>query len=267
MTSASAGRSNILMQWRKCWSIPRLYHHPRSQINIMSSTGTSRPLISPSASVPARSGFGFAHRWHLDLFGHSMWICAQNIYISRGFYFPYFRSSPLSISPAAEWHHIFLLNCPEKRTIFGTVCTSNSKEEYSRELQLSFPLEIGYLHLVTQICANRSSFWQNKGFVLHVCGASSDNRSWSLHLFTESTSGWKWTTSPTINSSECPPPWSCTSKLSNWSKSFSAKSTQNTPQIFWIWHILFLLIISWLPLTKVENCSVPNSPALNIPTS
>ena len=238
-----------------------------SQINIMSSTGTSRPLISPSASVPARSGFGFARRWHLDLFGHSVWICAQNIYISRGFDFPYFRSSPLSISPAAEWHHIFLLNCPEKRTIFGTVCTSNSKEEYSRELQLSFPLEIGYLHLVTQICANRSSFWQNKGFVLHVCLASSDNRSWSLHLFTESTSGWKWTTSPTINSSECPPPWSCTSKLSNWSKSFSAKSTQNTPKSFWIWHRLFLLILSWLPLTKVENCSVPNSPALNIPTS
>ena len=83
MTSASAGRSNILMQWRKCWSIPRLYHHPRSQINIMSSTGTSRPLISPSASVPARSGFGFARRWHLDLFGLSMWICAQkHLYFS-----------------------------------------------------------------------------------------------------------------------------------------------------------------------------------------
>ena len=112
----------------------------------------------------------------VDLFGHSMWICVlKNIYISRGFDFPYFRSSPLSISPAAEWHHIFLLNCPEKRTIFGTVCTSNSKEEYSGEL---FPLEIGCVHLVvTQICANRSSFWQNKGFVLHVCVASSDNRS------------------------------------------------------------------------------------------
>ena len=173
----------------------------------------------------------------LDLLVGDIWICLdtacgfvlKNIYISRGFDFPYFRSSPLSISPAAEWHHIFLLNCPEKRTIFGTVCTSNSKEEYSGEL---FPLEIGCVHLVvTQICANRSSFWQNKGFVLHVCVASSDNRSWSLHLFTESTSGWKWTTSPTINSSECPPPWSCTSRLSNWSKSFSAKSTQNTPKL------------------------------------
>ena len=114
--------------------------------------------------------FGFVWTQHVDL-------CQKNIYISRGFDFPYFRSSPLSISPAAEWHHIFLLNCLEKRTIFGTVCTSNSKKEYSRELLFVFPLEIGYLHLVTQICANRSSFWQNKGFVLHVCVASSDNRS------------------------------------------------------------------------------------------
>ena len=62
----------------------------------------------------------------LDFLVGDIWICletafgfvSQNIYISPGFNFPYFRSSPLSISPAAEWHHIFLLNCPEKKEPF-----------------------------------------------------------------------------------------------------------------------------------------------------
>ena len=232
----------------------------------MSSTGTSRPLISPSASVPARSGFGFAHRWHLDLFGHSMWICAQ-----KHLYFPWILLSIFSQFPVVNFTgcwmaSYFPVKLPRKENHFWHSLHLKLKREIFKGLL--FPLEIGYIHLVvTQICANRSSFWQNKGFVLHVCLASLDNRSWSLHLFTESTSGWKWTTSPTINSSECPPLISCTFKLSKLIKVLLSQKHPKHPKSFWIWHRLFLLILSWLPLTKVENCSVPNSPALNIPTS
>ena len=101
MTTTAAGRSYIDVQWRKCWSIPLLiYHHLWSKINIMSSTGSSRPLIEPLASVPVLAQ-------PLDLLVADIWICLEtafgfvfkNIYISPGFNFPYFRSSPLSISP------------------------------------------------------------------------------------------------------------------------------------------------------------------------
>ena len=205
----------------------------------------------------------------LDLLvGGFVWTQHVDLCSKKHLYFPWIWLSIFSQFPVVNFTgcwmaSYFPVKLPRKENHFWHSLHLKLKREIFKGLL--FPLEIGYTHLVvTQICANRSSFWQNKGFVLHVCVASSDNRSWSLHLFTESTSGWKWTTSPTINSSECPPPWSCTSKLSNWSKSFSAKSTQNTPKLI---HILFLLILSWLPLTKVENCSVPNSPPLNIPTS
>lgn len=144
------------MQWRKCWSIPALINYhcmiwDQYYIIIdhcMTIIVWSRISIISSLDDDLRSILchqrGPADHWYhrslplllaqpLDFLVGDIWICletafgfvSQNIYISPGFNFPYFRSSPLSISPAAEWHHIFLLNCPEKRTIFGAVCNSN----------------------------------------------------------------------------------------------------------------------------------------------
>ena len=75
----------------------RIYHHLWSRINIMSSAGTrvDHWYHRPLPLLP------------LDLLVPDIWICLEtafgfvfkNIYISPGFNFPYFRSSPLSISP------------------------------------------------------------------------------------------------------------------------------------------------------------------------
>lgn len=104
MTMTAAQEGVISMQnYENIGQYPqnRIYHHLWSKINIMSSTGTSRPLISPLASAPLLLA------QPLDLLVADIWICLEtafgfvfkNIYISPGFNFPYFRSSPLSISP------------------------------------------------------------------------------------------------------------------------------------------------------------------------
>ena len=173
-----------------------------SKINIMSSTGTrvdhwyhrSLPLLLAQP---------------LDFLVGDIWICletafgfvSQNIYISPGFNFPYFRSSPLSISPAAEWHHIFLLNCPEKKNHFWRGL--QLKQMY--EILFSRGAKIGSFFESVKPKWAFLLLLQNKGF----CGNAHVRRqfwqsSWSLHLFTESTSGRKWTTGRRL-AHQCPP--------------------------------------------------------------
>ena len=98
----STGRSYIDAKLRKCWSIPPsdLSSSMISDQYYVINGDQSRPLISPLASVPVLAQ-------PLDLLLADIWICLEtafgfvfkNIYISPGFNFPYFRSSPLSISP------------------------------------------------------------------------------------------------------------------------------------------------------------------------
>ena len=68
--------------------------------------------------------FGFVWKQHLDL-------CLKTFIFPLDLTFHIFAVPRCQFHPA-EWHHIFLLNCPEKRTIFGMVCTS--KVEYSRAM-------------------------------------------------------------------------------------------------------------------------------------
>ena len=98
----STGRSYIDAKLRKCWSIPPsdLSSSMISDQYYVINGDQSQPLISPLASVPVLAQ-------PLDLLLADIWICLEtafgfvfkNIYISPGFNFPYFRSSPLSISP------------------------------------------------------------------------------------------------------------------------------------------------------------------------
>ena len=172
MTTTAAGRSYINVQWRKCWSIRLLiYHHLWSKINIMSSTGSSRPLISLLASVPVLAQ-------PLDLLVADIWICLEtafgfvfkNIYISPGFNFPYFRSSPLSISPAAEWHHIFLLNCPEKKNHFW-------RGLHLKQMYLVEATKLGLFWVGETKMSIFVVFAKQKVCAaMRTCGASSDNR-------------------------------------------------------------------------------------------
>ena len=69
--------------------------------------------------------FGFVWTQRVDL-------CSKTFLFPVDLTFHIFAVPRCQFHPA-EWHHIFLLNCPEKRTIFGTVCTSNSKGKYSRD--------------------------------------------------------------------------------------------------------------------------------------
>ena len=84
----------------------------------------SLPLLCCSLSLWICSSltFGFVWKQHLDL-------CSKTFIFPLDLTFHIFAVPRCQFHPA-EWHHIFLLNCPEKRTIFGTVCTS--KAEYSR---------------------------------------------------------------------------------------------------------------------------------------
>ena len=192
------------MQWRKCWSIPALINYhcmiwDQYYIIIdhcMTFIVWSRISIISSLDDDLRSILchqrGPADHWYhrslplllaqpLDFLVGDIWICletafgfvSQNIYISPGFNFPYFRSSPLSISPAAEWHHIFLLNCPEK------------KNHFWRGLQLKQMYEILFSR-GDKIGSFLSRWNQNEHFccfcktkvcaAMRTCGASSDNR-------------------------------------------------------------------------------------------
>ena len=152
----------------------RIYHHLWSQINIMSSTGTrvnhwyhrSLPfLCSLSLWICSSLTFGFVWKQHLDL-------CSKTFIFPLDLTFHIFAVPRCQFHPA-EWHHIFLLNCPEKRTIFGTVCTS--KVEYSRamcEIVFCYGKEffLGFWKFAL--------FCQNKGLCggWGTCGASSDNQ-------------------------------------------------------------------------------------------
>ena len=200
----STGRSYIDAKLRKCWSIPPsdLSSSMISDQYYVINGDQSRPLISPLASVPVLAQ-------PLDLLLADIWICletafgfvSQNIYISPGFNFPYFRSSPLSISPAAEWHHIFLLNCPEKKNHFWRGL--QLKQMY--EILFSRGAKIGSFFESVKPKWAFLLFLQNKG----LCGNAHVRRqfwqsSWSLHLFTESTSGRKWTTGRRL-AHQCPP--------------------------------------------------------------
>ena len=172
----------------------RIYHHLWSRINIMSSAGTrvdhwyhrSLPLLP------------------LDLLVPDIWICLEtafgfvfeNIYISPGFNFPYFRSSPLSISPCWMASY-FPVKLPRKKNHFWRGLHLKQMYEilFSRGAKIeSVKPKWAFLLLLQNkgLCGNahvRRQFWQS---------------SWSLHLFTESTSGRKWTTSRRL-APQCPP--------------------------------------------------------------
>ena len=204
MTTTAAGRSYIDVQWRKCWSIPLLiYHHLWSKINIMSSTGSSRPLISLLSSAPALAQ-------PLDLLVADIWICLEtafgfvfkNIYISPGFNFPYFRSSPLSISPCWMASY-FPVKLPRKENHFwhGLHLKSGILQSnvWNRVLLRGERVLFGFLKICTFLSKQRFVWW-----LRHVQRQFWQS-SWSLHLFTESTSGQKWTTSPRL-APQCPNP-------------------------------------------------------------
>ena len=176
MTTTAAGRSYIDVQWRKCWSIPLLiYHHLWSKINIMSSTGSSPPLISTLASVPVLAQ-------PLDLLVADIWICLEtafgfvfkNIYISPGFNFPYFRSSPLSISPCWMASY-FPVKLPRKENHFWHCLHLKSGIFQSNVWNcVLLRRENGSFW----VFENVRLCWQNKGLCggWGTCGASSDNR-------------------------------------------------------------------------------------------
>ena len=189
------------MQWRKCWSIPALINYHCMIWNqyyiiidhCMTIIVWSRISIISSLDDDLRSILchqrGPADHWYhrslplllaqpLDFLVGDIWICletafgfvSQNIYISPGFNFPYFRSSPLSISPAAEWHHIFLLNCPEKKNHFWRGL--HLKQMYlveATKLGLFWAgetkMSIFVVFAKQKVCA-----------AMRTCGASSDNR-------------------------------------------------------------------------------------------
>ena len=136
--------------------------------------------------------FGFVWKQHLDL-------CSRNIYISPGFNFPYFRSSPLSISPCWMasyfpvklprkenhfWHGLHL-----KSGIFHISnvwnCVENGSFWVFENWRFSGKTKVCFVVVFRHV---RRQFWQS---------------SRSLHLFTESTSGQKWTTSPRL-APQCP---------------------------------------------------------------
>ena len=204
MTTTAAGRSYIDVQWRKCWSIRLLiYHHLWSKINIMSSTGSSRPLISLLSSAPVLAQ-------PLDLLVADIWICLEtafgfvfkNIYISPGFNFPYFRSSPLSISPCWMASY-FPVKLPRKENHFwhGLHLKSGILQSnvWNRVLLRGERVLFGFLKICTFLSKQRFVWW-----LRHVRRQFWQS-SWSLHLFTESTSGQKWTTSPRL-APQCPNP-------------------------------------------------------------
>ena len=159
----------------------RIYHHLWSRINIMSSAGTrvDHWYHRPLPLLP------------LDLLVPDIWICLEtafgfvfeNIYISPGFNFPYFRSSPLSISPCWMASY-FPVKLPRKETIFGTVCTS--KAEYSRTMceimfcwgegrnWLFFGGSVNIGPKLAVFAKQRFGWWGP--VAVSTCGASSDNR-------------------------------------------------------------------------------------------
>ena len=221
------------MQWRKCWSIPALinYHcmiwdqyyiiidHCMTIIVVWSRISIISSLDDDLRSILCHQRGPADHWYHrslplllaqpLDFLVGDIWICletafgfvSQNIYISPGFNFPYFRSSPLSISPAAEWHHIFLLNCPEKKNHFWRGL--HLKQMY--EILFSRGDKIGSFLSRWNQNEHFSCFCKTKS----LCGNAHVRRqfwqsSWSLHLFTESTSGRKWTTGRRL-AHQCPP--------------------------------------------------------------